>query len=616
MECLACSAAGKVHQHGHSYRTRNVLCGRFAEILLRIGRHNNLRPYSHVALNGKDEILLVPSPSAHQLPYPAIFPDSWSPKRRVVASVLLLRDVLVALDYLHSHFLSHGNLSLHHVYVPQGDSEDGTDMPDVQQGRRRHAQVGGYLNRVLSFTGDGIPLTGRPAMSERVQPPEFYAHPKRFTHTFQPKGDSWAVGILLLDHAGVPLPWGVVGALTMNSLEEDQGLNASCHVDHQDTTSGTCMATRRERLLRLCCSQMQSSESDSLPRSLLASDGPLFARVSSSLGEDLATLCQQCLHVAPSQRPSAGDALMEVKRVLAKIRVEMDTGIGKVVSQDIGKFESGNRLRKHRTKNGGHEKRARGAAPRVSYWHMYPRVRCLESEQENQKAVVSDMWHKANFSVLRGNVFRERGGNFVFSSPRDGAAFLLPNFVPCLASGQHNANSAELSVSIAEKYWERRLPGQCERCNVDCLGLVCHIDLEEEKERGEGKEDEEKAEEEEEEEERQLQNDSNGLWKGGAEEGELIYESIARQLRCRGLNRDLTVQLDKDLVRCHPYHFMVSSPAFRSHIRRVLEVWLHFGQRDGRAYWQGVDSIAAPFLLDAMVGLSYCVRLKRMPLLC
>ena len=333
---------------------------------------------------------------------------------------------------------------------------------------------------------------------------------------------------------------------------------------------------------------------------LLASDGPAFAQLSKSLGDDLALLAQQCLRASPSQRISVGDALLQIKRLLMKMRLEVRVKEDRAEGEYREEEDGGDDL----DPRSPQQKKRRGKAqqPRASYWHVYPRVKCLEENEgrggggggggggrEGGKTDCDEVPGNSEFSVLRGRIFRARGGNFLFSSPRDAALFLLPNFVPCALYGQDRTTaSAELSVSVAEEHWERRVLGWCERRNVDHLGLVCYPgnDVVEDEGRGEAG---------------RLENGRarDALWKGGTEEGELIYESVASQLRYRGLDRDLKLQLDKDLVRCHPYHCIVSSPDFRSRMRRVLEVWLHFGQRDGRAYWQGVDSIVAPFLLEA-----------------
>ncbi|CAD6187272.1 unnamed protein product [Caenorhabditis auriculariae] len=54
-------------------------------------------------------------------------------------------------------------------------------------------------------------------------------------------------------------------------------------------------------------------------------------------------------------------------------------------------------------------------------------------------------------------------------------------------------------------------------------------------------------------------------------------------------------QLDVDIPRCHQYEEMMTSPAAHAALRRLLKAWLLTNER--YVYWQGCDSLAAPFLL-------------------
>ncbi|CAB3400826.1 unnamed protein product [Caenorhabditis bovis] len=54
-------------------------------------------------------------------------------------------------------------------------------------------------------------------------------------------------------------------------------------------------------------------------------------------------------------------------------------------------------------------------------------------------------------------------------------------------------------------------------------------------------------------------------------------------------------QLDVDIPRCHQYEELMTSPAAHAGIRKVLKAWLLSNPR--YVYWQGCDSISAPFLL-------------------
>uniref|UniRef100_A0A1I7W709 RNA helicase n=1 Tax=Heterorhabditis bacteriophora TaxID=37862 RepID=A0A1I7W709_HETBA len=54
-------------------------------------------------------------------------------------------------------------------------------------------------------------------------------------------------------------------------------------------------------------------------------------------------------------------------------------------------------------------------------------------------------------------------------------------------------------------------------------------------------------------------------------------------------------QLDVDIPRCHQYEELMTSPAAHTRLRRLLKAWLL--SHPQFVYWQGCDSLAAPFLL-------------------
>ncbi|CAJ0609455.1 unnamed protein product [Cylicocyclus nassatus] len=54
-------------------------------------------------------------------------------------------------------------------------------------------------------------------------------------------------------------------------------------------------------------------------------------------------------------------------------------------------------------------------------------------------------------------------------------------------------------------------------------------------------------------------------------------------------------QLDVDIPRCHQYEELMTSPAAHYGLRRILKAWLV--RNPQYVYWQGCDSLAAPFLL-------------------
>ncbi|CAJ0934078.1 unnamed protein product, partial [Mesorhabditis belari] len=54
-------------------------------------------------------------------------------------------------------------------------------------------------------------------------------------------------------------------------------------------------------------------------------------------------------------------------------------------------------------------------------------------------------------------------------------------------------------------------------------------------------------------------------------------------------------QLEVDIPRCHQYEELMTSPAAHSRLKRLLKAWLL--AHPNFVYWQGLDSLAAPFLL-------------------
>jgi len=65
-------------------------------------------------------------------------------------------------------------------------------------------------------------------------------------------------------------------------------------------------------------------------------------------------------------------------------------------------------------------------------------------------------------------------------------------------------------------------------------------------------------------------------------------------------------QLDKDIPRCHQYHPYLSTPHGRAALRRVLKAWQILNPH--LAYWQGLDSLAAPFIClnPTNEGMAFC----------
>jgi hypothetical protein len=61
-------------------------------------------------------------------------------------------------------------------------------------------------------------------------------------------------------------------------------------------------------------------------------------------------------------------------------------------------------------------------------------------------------------------------------------------------------------------------------------------------------------------------------------------------------NLDLVcdTQLEVDVPRCHQYDELLSSPDGHVKLKRVLKAWL--ATHSQYVYWQGLDSLAAPFV--------------------
>lgn len=55
-------------------------------------------------------------------------------------------------------------------------------------------------------------------------------------------------------------------------------------------------------------------------------------------------------------------------------------------------------------------------------------------------------------------------------------------------------------------------------------------------------------------------------------------------------------QLQVDIPRCHQYDELMTSPAAHHKLKHLLKAWLA-SEADHYVYWQGLDSLAAPFLV-------------------
>ncbi|KAL3878639.1 hypothetical protein ACJMK2_030970 [Sinanodonta woodiana] len=68
-----------------------------------------------------------------------------------------------------------------------------------------------------------------------------------------------------------------------------------------------------------------------------------------------------------------------------------------------------------------------------------------------------------------------------------------------------------------------------------------------------------------------------------------LYDSIDKETPI-GTDR----QIEVDIPRCHQYHALLSSPAAHNKFKRILKAWVM--SHTEYVYWQGLDSLCAPFL--------------------
>ena len=72
----------------------------------------------------------------------------------------------------------------------------------------------------------------------------------------------------------------------------------------------------------------------------------------------------------------------------------------------------------------------------------------------------------------------------------------------------------------------------------------------------------------------------------------LLYEQIDK-ITATQTDRQISV----DIPRCHQYNDLLASPQGHQKLTRVLKAWLRHNESKGDVYWQGLDSLAAPFVI-------------------
>lgn len=72
----------------------------------------------------------------------------------------------------------------------------------------------------------------------------------------------------------------------------------------------------------------------------------------------------------------------------------------------------------------------------------------------------------------------------------------------------------------------------------------------------------------------------------------LLYERIDK-ISKTSTDRQIAV----DIPRCHQYNDLLASPEGHRKLTRILKAWLAHNESTGEVYWQGLDSLAAPFVI-------------------
>ncbi|KAI8814444.1 hypothetical protein BJ742DRAFT_734234 [Cladochytrium replicatum] len=77
---------------------------------------------------------------------------------------------------------------------------------------------------------------------------------------------------------------------------------------------------------------------------------------------------------------------------------------------------------------------------------------------------------------------------------------------------------------------------------------------------------------------------------GVKDESRFVYEAL-------DTHKETTTdrQLDLDIPRCHQYNELLASPAGHQKLRKVIKAWMLTEAKE-LVYWQGLDSVCAPFL--------------------
>lgn len=72
----------------------------------------------------------------------------------------------------------------------------------------------------------------------------------------------------------------------------------------------------------------------------------------------------------------------------------------------------------------------------------------------------------------------------------------------------------------------------------------------------------------------------------------LLYEKTDK-ISSTSTDRQIAV----DIPRCHQYNDLLASTEGHRKLTRILKAWLAYNEANGEVYWQGLDSLAAPFVI-------------------
>ncbi|KAG2392700.1 hypothetical protein C9374_011425 [Naegleria lovaniensis] len=79
-------------------------------------------------------------------------------------------------------------------------------------------------------------------------------------------------------------------------------------------------------------------------------------------------------------------------------------------------------------------------------------------------------------------------------------------------------------------------------------------------------------------------------------EADSLYFKISHDLQKQPLSNVTKRQIAVDVPRCHQYNPLLHSKIGQEKLRNILEAWVFYHKNSNLVYWQGLDSLCAPFL--------------------